>query len=167
MKKWWIAAFTAFLAITMAIGISVAIAGGGSNGDAVQNRETQEAAQEQDVQEPSYQASVKVAESEPQDLSGLAKITADQAKEAALAAEPGSTITDVELDNENGNLVWGVEFSSGVEVKVDAGNGQVLHTEQPDPNEPQEKEGETGDKEETEINEGSEEAETTRGGGAT
>jgi uncharacterized membrane protein YkoI len=144
MKKWWIAALTAFLAITMAIiGISVAIAGGGSNGDAVQNRETQEAAQVQDVQEPSYQASVKVAEPEPQDLSGLEKITADQAKEAALAAEPGSTITKVELDNENGNLVWSVEFSSGVEVKVDAGNGQVLHTENPDPNEPREKGGET------------------------
>jgi len=56
-------------------------------------------------------------------------ITADQAKAAALAATPGTTALSVSLDDENGCLVYGVELSNGADVKVDAGNGQVVHTE--------------------------------------
>ena len=140
MKKWWIAALTAFLAVCMAIGVSVALASGGSNTVAAQSQQTQEA--EQDVQGPSYQSSITVPEPEPAGLDSLAKITADQAKEAALAASPGATITQVELDNENGSLVWGVEFTNGEEIKVDAGNGEVLYTEQSDTEEAGEEQGE-------------------------
>jgi uncharacterized membrane protein YkoI len=129
MKRWWIVALTAFLALSMVIGVSVALASGGSKTDAAQGQQTKEVEQEQDTQEPSYQSSITVPEPEPANLDSLAKITADQAKEAALAASPGATITQVELDNENGNLVWGVEFTNGIEVKVDAGNGMVVHTE--------------------------------------
>jgi uncharacterized membrane protein YkoI len=129
MKRWWIVAITAFLALSMVIGVSVALAGGGPKTDAAQSQQTKEVAQEQDAQEPSYQSSTTVPEPEPQDLNSLAKITADQAKEAALAANPGSIVTQVELDNENGNLVWSVEFTNGIEIKVDAGNGMVVHTE--------------------------------------
>lgn len=56
-------------------------------------------------------------------------ITADQAKAAALAANPGATALAVGLDDENGCLVYGVELSNGADVKVDAGNGQVVHTD--------------------------------------
>lgn len=56
-------------------------------------------------------------------------ITADQAKAAALAANPGATATSVGLDDENGCLVYGVQLSNGADVKVDAGNGAVLHTD--------------------------------------
>jgi uncharacterized membrane protein YkoI len=109
MKKWWIAVILALLVAGSAIGISVAIASDGSG---------REVAEEQ----------------ESEALSGQAKITAEQAKGAALAANPGATITQIELDNENGTLVWGVELADGTEVKVDAGSGQILYTEQSEEN---------------------------------
>lgn len=83
-----------------------------------------------------YAGSIKVPEPEPKDLNSLAKVTAEQATAAALQANPGTTAKATELDNENGSLVWGVELSNGAEAKVDAGDGKVLLTEQPDPNEP-------------------------------
>ncbi len=56
--------------------------------------------------------------------------TADQAKAAALAQFPGATVTQVELQDENGALVWGVELTdaSGAvqDVTVDGNSGQVL-----------------------------------------
>lgn len=139
MKKWWIALVSAVLAIGMVAGIGVVAASGSSN---------QVAAQEQDVQEPSYQTSIQVPDPEPNDLNGLTKVTAEQAKEAALAANPGATVSGIELDNENGSLVWSVELSNGADVKVDAGNAQVVHTEQPDSDEGGEEKGETETSEE-------------------
>lgn len=82
-----------------------------------------------DQAEPAYTGTVSVPDPEPADLGTLAKITVDEAQAAALAANPGTTVTKVELDNENGYLVYGVELSNGSDVKVDAGNGSVLHTE--------------------------------------
>ena len=71
---------------------------------------------------------------EQSQIAGLATITADDASRAALAAQPG-TVTDVQLENENGNLVYSVLVDTGngsVDVKVDAGNGTVLTTEADD-----------------------------------
>jgi uncharacterized membrane protein YkoI len=63
-------------------------------------------------------------------LAALAKIDATQAVSAALAQVPG-TVLKTELDNENGNLVYSVEIRTSKneikDVKVDAGNGAVLH----------------------------------------
>jgi hypothetical protein len=88
-----------------------------------------------------YTSSVTVADSgtdsEANDaaLAGLAKISPDQAKAAALAAVPG-TAGKVELENEDGNVVYGVEVTtasgSTMDVKVDAGNGKVLSQEADD-----------------------------------
>ena len=75
---------------------------------------------------------IKVPKPVPTNLSPLAKITADQAMAAARAAYPGSRVQRVELENENGCLVYGVSLSNGLEVKVDAGTGAVLHQEQED-----------------------------------
>ena len=54
------------------------------------------------------------------------------AQDAALAVFPG-TVQKVELDNENGSIVYSVEITdssgAGADVKVDAGNGTVLHQE--------------------------------------
>ncbi len=80
-------------------------------------------------QAPAYSCTIKVPEPEPADLTSLAKISADKAMAAALAAYPGSRVRRVELKNENGCLVYAVSLSNGLEVKVDAGNGQVLSTE--------------------------------------
>jgi uncharacterized membrane protein YkoI len=62
----------------------------------------------------------------------LARITADQARSAALAKVPG-TSTRVELENEEGNLVYSVKVKTTAgksEVTIDAGNGNVLQVEQ-------------------------------------
>lgn len=60
----------------------------------------------------------------------LATVTFD---EAIAAAQEATGLTDaptkVELGNENGFLVWEVVIGDQ-EVKIDAGNGEVLQTEQ-------------------------------------
>jgi uncharacterized membrane protein YkoI len=87
------------------------------------------AVQNVNAQVPTYKCSIKVPEPEPADLSTLAKIKADQAMAAAQTAFPGTAVKKVELDNENGCLVYSVVLSNGMDVKVDAGNGAVLHQE--------------------------------------
>jgi hypothetical protein len=86
-------------------------------------------------QDPSYVSSIRVSEDASDDqLSGLANITADQAETAALAGVPGVALA-TKLDNENGNVVYAVEIDTGSgvkEVKVDAGNGNILHIESDD-----------------------------------
>lgn len=63
-------------------------------------------------------------------LQALATISPEQAQAAAVAANPGTTATKVELGAENGFLVYDVELSNGLELKVDAGDAKILHTEQ-------------------------------------
>ena len=68
---------------------------------------------------------------ESESLKKLARITPEQAQSAALAQVPG-TATKVELENEDGNVVYGVEIKTAKgesDVKVDAGDGRVLHIE--------------------------------------
>ncbi len=60
-------------------------------------------------------------------LRALAKITPQQAQQAAEAAVTGKA-TSVNLENENGSLVYSVAIAQK-EVKVDAGNGRVLYTD--------------------------------------
>jgi uncharacterized membrane protein YkoI len=106
-------------------GTGIAIAQSGGGGDA----------------KAPYTSSVTVADSGTENeaddaaLAGLAKISPDQAKAAALAAVPG-TAGKVELENEDGNVVFGVEVTtaggSKMDVKVDAGNGKVLAQEPDD-----------------------------------
>ncbi len=89
-------------------------------------------------QSPAYQASIKVPNQrngergEAAKLAALAKIDATRAISAARAKVPG-TVLKVALDNENGNLVYSVEIKTTSnkikDVKVDAGNGKVLHVE--------------------------------------
>ena len=145
-----------------AVAIGVAVGAGGiasavssSGGDADRS------------QEPAYTSSITVddtAESSEADeanaLAGLAKITADEARAAALAAVPG-TAEEVELENENGNVVYGVEITdaSGAEfdVKVDAGNGAILAQEADDAEEGDAEEANGGDEaEDDEADEGAE-----------
>ena len=64
-------------------------------------------------------------------MKSLARITPEQAQAAALAQVPG-TVKKVELENEDGNVVYGVEIKTAdgeSNVKVDAGDGRVLHVE--------------------------------------
>lgn len=89
-------------------------------------------------QSPKYTSSISVDQTatdglseadEAAALASQARISSDEAKAAALAAYPGTTVVKAELDNENGALVYSIELSNGSDVKVDAGNGAILHTE--------------------------------------
>lgn len=60
-------------------------------------------------------------------LQPLAKITAQQAQQAAQTSVGGQA-SKVELENEDGNLVYEVKIGQQ-EVIVDAGNGRVLYSE--------------------------------------
>lgn len=70
-------------------------------------------------------------------LKSLAKISETQAKDAALKVVSG-TVSKVELDNEDGNIVYSVSINTNtgvVDVKVDAGNGKVLKQDRENDNE--------------------------------
>ncbi|XRP96649.1 PepSY domain-containing protein [Methanocaldococcus sp. 16A] len=64
-------------------------------------------------------------------LAKYAKISEEDAKSIALSKVPGKVVK-VELENEDGNIVYGVEISTsnGIkDVKVDAKNGEILKIE--------------------------------------
>ena len=79
-------------------------------------------------------------------LLAKAFVGAADTEAVALAANPDTSVVETELDNENGVLVYSVELSNGSDVKVDAGNGQILHTETAK----HDGEGESGEQETTE-----------------
>jgi uncharacterized membrane protein YkoI len=96
------------------------------------------------VQEPIYTGSVTVDEVQTEStnesdeavaLQGKATISSADAESAALKANPSTTVVKTELDNENGTLVYSVELSNGADVKVDAGNGSILFTDNGDDSE--------------------------------
>ncbi len=60
-------------------------------------------------------------------LKKLAKVTASQAKEIARSRFKG-TIKQVDLENEDGNVIWSVEIGKH-ELSIDAGNGKILALE--------------------------------------
>lgn len=88
-------------------------------------------------QKSTYKSSVQTTDTKEQDesteqkqLANLAKISAKQAKTVA-EKNLGGTASEVKLENDNGNVVYTVTVGSK-EAKVDAGNGQILHTETAD-----------------------------------
>ena len=98
-----------------------------------QENEASEAneANESKESEDGEEAEDRVEGAESERLKSLARITSEQAQAAALAQVPG-TVKKVELENEDGNLVYGVEIKTAngeSDVKVDAGDGRVLHVE--------------------------------------
>lgn len=77
---------------------------------------------------------VEVADDAP-DKQALAEVTAEQAGQAAVAALPGSTITETDLEEEDGYLVYEVDLvlnDQEHEAYVDAGSGEVLCLERED-----------------------------------
>ena len=124
------------LATTVAIGVPLDGYAFAQTTPANQSQNQQDNDTEQnDDQTPAYKGSIQLPQGkggaeipdaqEQAQLQVLAKITPDQAKQAALAVVPG-TVTSVKLGDENGNLVYEVVIGK-VDVKVDAGNGKVLH----------------------------------------
>jgi uncharacterized membrane protein YkoI len=102
--------------------------------DEAQGGEEPEAneANESEDGEKGEEAEGRAEGAESERLKSLARITSEQAQSAALAQVPG-TVKKVELENEDGNVVYGVEIKTTKgksDVKVDAGDGRVLHVEQ-------------------------------------
>ena len=96
-----------------------------------EKNEAAEGKEEADGKETA-EASDPAEQAETARFQKLARITADQARTAALGRVQG-TATKVELENEDGNLVYGVSVKTAAgerDVKIDAGNGTVLHVEQ-------------------------------------
>ncbi len=136
-------------AVLAALGIGALAAGGTGFAHAAvtDNAPPDASSSGVEQQDPSYTGSVKAppeaggtgtngteASDTPQSeaneaavLQGLAKITPDQAKAAAAKAANG-TATTATLGNENGYVVYEVKVDNQ-EVKVDAGNGNVLAQE--------------------------------------
>lgn len=62
----------------------------------------------------------------------MARTTEADARAAALRAVPGATVVDIDLDEDDGFLVYEVDLVDGTvetDVTVDAGSGAVLCTE--------------------------------------
>jgi len=76
----------------------------------------------------SLQSSIQVPPSEKDEakLQAAAKITAADAKAAAVKQHPRSPVRYVQIRNLKGNLVYEVEFQDDKEYMIDAGNGEVL-----------------------------------------
>lgn len=115
--------------VTGAAAIGVMLGAAGVTAAAT-NSDSSNQASEQADSSPSYTSSITTTEGAT--LDGLAKITSQQANAAAVTAT-GGTSGKVELENENGNVVFGVEITQAdgtkLDVKVDAGNGAVLAKE--------------------------------------
>lgn len=82
-----------------------------------------------------YQSSAQIPNIERTDaaeraaMQKVTKISLAQAETIARQAAPKATLLKAELDNEDGNVVYEVEFDEGGlerTVVVDAGNGKVL-----------------------------------------
>ncbi len=60
-------------------------------------------------------------------------ITEDQAKQTALASIENGAVKEIELEDEDGVIVYGVEIQSGndtYDVKIDANTGAIIKSEQ-------------------------------------
>ncbi len=82
-------------------------------------------------EEDSYKGSVSAPDQNDSSLQQLAKVDQAAAEQAALKAVPG-TVHETELEtSDNGYVVYDIEVAGddgkNHEVKVDAGNGEVLH----------------------------------------
>ena len=95
------------------------------NGDEEENGQ-----EENDQEENDKQEQAKLAE--------LAKITEAESKAIALQKVPG-TVTEVELEDEDGTIIYGVEVQvkdgSKQDVKVDAQTGKIVKVENDDQDE--------------------------------
>ncbi|MCB0124208.1 MAG: PepSY domain-containing protein, partial [Caldilineaceae bacterium] len=99
-------------------------------GNAQPAAQTQPAGETEDpATDPRYTGSITIdptltnglAESdESSALQGLATIDAATAEAAATNANAGTTVVKSTLEDENGYLVYSIELSNGLEVKVDA-----------------------------------------------
>lgn len=77
-----------------------------------------------------YRSSVRLqGRPDVQTIQGLTRISLVQAAQTAQKAAPRSKLLEVELDNEDGNVVYKVKLLDGPNIRkmvIDAGNAAVL-----------------------------------------
>jgi uncharacterized membrane protein YkoI len=102
-----------------------------------QDQEVEEATETKDVEEREGRASVERKEAhrkseadEAATLAAQARVSLDEAQATVMGANPGATIVKAGLENENGSAVYSVQLSSGQDIKVDAGTGAILSSDQ-------------------------------------
>ncbi len=85
------------------------------------------------AQPANQKGSIQISNKDEAQVAEMAKITLHSAMNEALKQVQGKVLK-VELENENGYLVYGVEIAKPdhqiVDVKVDAGNGKILKIDQ-------------------------------------
>jgi len=85
------------------------------------------------AQPANQKGSIRINNKDEAQVAEMAKISMDSAMNEALKQVQGKVLK-VELENENGFLVYGVEIAKPdheiVDVKVDAGNGKILKIDQ-------------------------------------
>jgi len=69
---------------------------------------------------------VESADGQDAAATGTPAITSEAAQKTAESYLNAGTAVKVQLDDENGSLVYSVEFSNGTDVKVDAMTGSIL-----------------------------------------
>lgn len=84
---------------------------------------------EQEENEPTYHSSIQVDPKLDDEaaLARLARISIEHA--GRIAAAGGGSVTELQLENEHGSLVYAAEVSTGTavnEVIIDAGDGKIL-----------------------------------------
>jgi uncharacterized membrane protein YkoI len=55
-------------------------------------------------------------------------ITPAQAQSNVLAANPGATVVETKIDDEDGAAIYKITLNTGVKVKVDARRGTIIST---------------------------------------
>lgn len=63
---------------------------------------------------------------ENRDLFAAATLDHEQAVEVAAGEAAGERVTELQLDEEGGRVVWDVELAGGRELRIDASSGDVL-----------------------------------------
>jgi uncharacterized membrane protein YkoI len=108
------------------------------------------------AQPANQKGSIQINNKDEAQVAEMAKITLDSAMNEALKQVQGEVLK-VELENENGYLVYGVEIARPdhqiVDVKVDAGNGKILKIDQDSKEGHEREESDNGHEEEEEVNE--------------
>jgi uncharacterized membrane protein YkoI len=95
------------------------------------NSSSQTTIGDEDDADDAYQGSISAPGQNESSLQKLANIDKAAAEQAALKAVPG-TVHEAELEtSDNGYVVYDIELAgkdgNNHEVKVDAGNGEILH----------------------------------------
>ena len=139
-KTWFVVTLAGVSFLLGGFGISTAFAKGSkakTSSSQVQTETGGKEGKNADKNDPSYTGSISLKDqqtngdetSEAANLQKYAVISADDAANSALGAHPGTSVAQTSLENENGFLVYSVVLNNGIDAKVDAGNGQVLHQE--------------------------------------